>query len=333
MDTKSQVHQEKSRKIRYRETYDNDGWWWLMWFGFFLAWRSCAGIILSLLFANGAVYSLGYSIGALISFGFFLIIAVYGSKNSPEGVSIFFIVLYVLGILANLCVNPFVLFFYFLFLIPMYKVSQGRLYGEYLVKNDDEHGIRYKSYRCDPEVEETDGCLIYNNRHIDKDKLLQGEIEYLSKLSKERLKVGYERVKKNRKLKKHAPVFQKILLEAYDCVLFPEKDCEDDGFSWFDGVEATEKKPKSVRTEKLTENTPESESWLSLIDAAENNQEQEFTQKGKEAKRSKENVKYILGGAAIIICVVVAGVTGAFALTRMIGGERSTVASLSLIHI
>lgn len=356
MDTKSQECPEKSRKIRYRETYDNGGWWWLMWFGFFLAWRSCAGILLSLFFANGDVYSPGYSIGALISFGIFLTIAIYGSKNSPEGVSTFFIVLYVLGILANLSINPFILVFYFLFLIPMYKVSQGRLYGEYLVKNDDEHGLRYKGYRCDPEAEETDRCLIYNNRHIDKDKLLQGEIEYLLKLPKERLKIGYECIRKNRKLKKHAPVFRGILLEAYNSVLFPEEQedmdflqaldetslkpeadtnrkikrtvenqCEqEENFSWLRAVETAEEDWQDLSDAAQMEDAGD-DSWATLIDQAEGYQRNTVAQKTRGT--SEKRVGAVIGGVAAVVCVAAIGIVGAVALNHAVG-EDSAVSSV-----
>ena len=105
----------------------------------------------------------------------------------------------------------------------MYKAYQGQIYGEKLAQNNAAQEKRFQEYRCDPEVDLTEKCLIYNNRHIDKDKLLRGEIEYLSSLPREQLEDGYKRFKKNKKLKRKAPVFRKILLEAYSSALFPEE--------------------------------------------------------------------------------------------------------------
>lgn len=329
-----------------------------MWIGFSIAWRACAGVLLSRVFLID-VTGTGYLVGGLISCGLFLLVALYAAPRDPESVSTFLIVVYTLGIIAELMLDPFILPIYFLFFIPMYKVYQGSLYGDKLVKNDDVHGMRYKEYRCDPDVDQTERCLIYNNRHLDKDKLLRGEIEYLSTLPREQLEDGYNRFKKNKKLKRKAPVFRKILLEAYNSVLFPENqidsdvltgstevcfeatrckngrgqarkdigklDADEEGFSWLKAIEEAEENSRAGDAELLPEEF-EDDSWLDLVDAAESVKEKSHGQKGKKSDRNKDTMKYIFGGAAIIACVIVGGFAAVVGLTHVVN-RNNTVAS------
>ena len=356
--------QNRSGKVKqYKESYSVSGWRVLMWIGFFLGFRGCIRlpivIIASAPIGNSWIYP-PYLFGGLLELILFCAVIEWAVKKNPEKTTWFLAAIYTLGILGWISANPVVWLVYYLYLLPMYKAYQGQIYGEHLVQNNAAQEKRFQGYRCDPEVDLTERCLIYNNRHLDKEKLLRGEIEYLSTLPREQLEDGYKRFKKNKKLKRKAPVFRKILLEAYNDVLFPEEQEDLDflqaldetrfgteactnreikgevekqyeqeaGFSWLRAVEMAEGDLQDLRELQQTEDN-EDNSWLSLIEETENYRMNSSDQKAKVTSSKRESVGAIIGGIAVITCVATVGVVGAIAFNHASDNDRvvsSTIA-------
>lgn len=331
-----------------------------MWFGFFQGLKGCVRLVFNfLLFGNepigwGNLIRLGYLFGGLFEFILFWALMEWAAKKNPEKTIMFLAAIYCIGALGWLSANPAVWLVYLGYLLPMYKSYQGQLYGDEFLLGDEIHEKRFQSYRCAPEVDQTEGCLIYNHQHIDKNKLLKGEVEYLSTLPRAQLKTGYDLLKKNKKLKKQAPVFQSILLKAYNSVLFKEGwieekvSCEQDGmshelgknqkksnktrsencheeeeFSWLKAVEAAERKFQDFGEELQTEDN-EDDSWLSLIDRLENEQKSSSNQKVRK-ERKKGSARTIVGAIAVIACVAAIGVVGVLVFNRTM--DKTSTAS------
>lgn len=106
-------------------------------------------------------------------------------------------------------------------------------------------------------------------------------------------------------------------------------------FSWSRAIEEAEEGlqglSEAVQTGSLfCRVTNKDDSWLSLIDEAENYRRNTTDQKTKGIHRKKERAGAIIGGMAVIACVAAIGFVGAVALNR--GVDEESVVSSAVIE-